>query len=47
MSLQNAIKKIQEIHGIDYYEMFMYRYYPNIVKLQAYLRRLRKIIDKR
>lgn len=45
MSLNNAIKKIQEIHGTDYYEMFMYRYYPNIVKLQAYLRKLRQIID--
>lgn len=45
MSLKDAIKKIQEIHGIDYYEMFMYRYYPNIVKLQAYLRKLRQMID--
>lgn len=46
MSLKNAIKKLQEIHGIDYYEMFMYRYYPNIVKLQAYLRKLRQIIER-
>lgn len=47
MSLKDAIEKIQEIHGIDYYEMFMYRYYPNIVKLQAYLRKLRQIMNKR
>lgn len=44
MSIRNAIIKIQEIHGIDYYETFMYRYYPMIVKFQAYLRKLKQML---
>lgn len=40
LSVRNAKKIIKEFQGLDAYEYFLYKYYPNRVKIEAVMRKI-------
>lgn len=45
MNLLDAANKVREMYGRDYYEAFMVRYYPYLVYIEAYIRKIREVLN--
>lgn len=45
MNLLDAANKVREMYGRDYYEAFMVRYYPYLVYIEAYFRKIREVLN--